>query len=108
LLKQQKGKCAWCGLSFQDWNAIEVDHIVPRTLSGKDEYKNLQLLHRHCHDKKTAIDLIEIRKRQHAQNVKKLAQQWDRYEWEWVNDIPMIKGKKRSGSPSVTKGDTLE
>jgi len=23
---------------------------------GKDEYKNLQLLHRHCHDDKTALD----------------------------------------------------
>ena len=29
---------------------MEVDHIVPRAIGGKDEYKNLQLLHRHCHD----------------------------------------------------------
>ncbi|GET35909.1 group II intron reverse transcriptase/maturase [Microseira wollei] len=68
LLKQQKGKCAWCGLSFQDWDVWEVDHKIPKALGGKDEYKNLQLLHRHCHEEKTAIDLIEIRKKQHSKN----------------------------------------
>jgi 5-methylcytosine-specific restriction endonuclease McrA len=35
---------------------MEVDHIQPRSQGGKDEYKNLQLLHRHCHDEKTALD----------------------------------------------------
>lgn len=56
LLKQQKGKCPWCGLHFQEWDVMEVDHKIPRSLGGKDEWKNLQLLHRHCHDKKTAND----------------------------------------------------
>jgi RNA-directed DNA polymerase len=57
LLKLQKGKCPWCSLSFQEWDVLEVDHIIPISLRGKDEYKNLQLLHRHCHDEKTALDL---------------------------------------------------
>ena len=35
---------------------MEIDHIIPRSLGGKNEYKNLQLLHKHCHDKKTAED----------------------------------------------------
>jgi RNA-directed DNA polymerase len=56
LLKQQKGKCPWCGLHFQHWDVMEVDHKIPRALGGKDEWKNLQLLHRHCHDEKTADD----------------------------------------------------
>ena len=56
LLKQQKGKCPWCELRFQEWDVMEVDHKVPRVLGGKDEWKNLQLLHRHCHDEKTASD----------------------------------------------------
>ncbi len=56
LLKQQKGKCPWCGLHFQEWDVLEVDHKIPRVLGGKDEWKNLQLLHRHCHDEKTASD----------------------------------------------------
>jgi RNA-directed DNA polymerase len=56
LLKSQKGKCALCGNYFKDGDSIEVDHIIPRSQGGKSEYKNLQLLHRHCHDKKTASD----------------------------------------------------
>ncbi|MFO7092346.1 RNA-dependent DNA polymerase [Arthrospira platensis PCC 7345] len=56
LLKKQKGKCTWCGQFFTPSDIIEIDHIVPRSQGGKDEYKNLQLLHRHCHDDKTALD----------------------------------------------------
>jgi len=56
LLKQQKGKCAHCGLYFTEESVLEVDHIIPKSKGGKDEYKNLQLLHRHCHDEKTAND----------------------------------------------------
>lgn len=56
LLKQQKGKCAHCGLFLKDGDLIEIDHIIPKSQGGKDEYKNWQLLHRHCHDKKTASD----------------------------------------------------
>jgi RNA-directed DNA polymerase len=74
LLKQQKGKCSWCDLHFQEWDVMEVDHKIPRASGGKDEWKNLQLLHRHCHDEKTAQDLIEIRKKEHSNFLKKLAQ----------------------------------
>ena len=56
LLKRQKGKCPECGHYFRDGDVMEVDHILPLSKGGKDEYKNLQLLHRHCHDKKTASD----------------------------------------------------
>ncbi|MBR8828682.1 MAG: HNH endonuclease, partial [Gomphosphaeria aponina SAG 52.96 = DSM 107014] len=56
LLKKQKGKCAHCGLTFRDGDLMEVDHIIPKGKGGKDTYSNLQLLHRHCHDDKTARD----------------------------------------------------
>ncbi|AFZ49085.1 group II intron reverse transcriptase/maturase [Dactylococcopsis salina] len=56
LMKQQKGKCARCGLYVKDEDVVEVDHIVPKAEGGKDHYKNLQLLHRHCHHQKTAED----------------------------------------------------
>jgi RNA-directed DNA polymerase len=56
LLKKQKGKCAHCNLHFTEQAVMEVDHIIPKSQGGKNEYKNLQLLHRHCHDKKTAND----------------------------------------------------
>ena len=56
LLKKQKGKCNWCELYFKDGDVMELDHIIPKSKGGKDEYKNWQLLHRHCHDEKTNID----------------------------------------------------
>ena len=57
LLKRQKGKCNLCGLTFREVDVLEVDHIIPKSQGGKDEYKNLQLLHRHCHDEKSRYDL---------------------------------------------------
>jgi RNA-directed DNA polymerase len=56
LLKRQKGKCNHCGLLFLNDDLIEVDHIIPKTLGGKETYDNLQLLHAHCHDTKTKTD----------------------------------------------------
>ena len=58
LLKRQKGICPWCCLRFREGDVLEVDHIIATFNGGKDEYKNLQLLHGHCHDEKTALDLI--------------------------------------------------
>ncbi|MEA5498799.1 group II intron reverse transcriptase/maturase [Limnoraphis robusta Tam1] len=56
LLKAQKRVCAHCNLHFREDDVMEVDHIIPKSKGGKDEYKNLQLLHRHCHDEKTRFD----------------------------------------------------
>ena len=56
LLKSQNGKCNHCGLTFRDGDVWEIDHIIPRSLGGDNGYANLHLLHRHCHDTKTASD----------------------------------------------------
>jgi RNA-directed DNA polymerase len=56
LIKKQKGICPHCGLYFTSTDIVEVDHIKPISLGGKDIYDNLQLLHKHCHDTKTAFD----------------------------------------------------
>jgi RNA-directed DNA polymerase len=93
LLKQQKGKCTHCGLIFREGDLMEVDHIKPISLQGKDEWRNLQLLHRHCHDVKTAVDLIDVRKRQQSENLQKLSQEWNKVEWIWIEDFPYIKNK---------------
>lgn len=57
LLEKQNGKCPHCKLYFKEDDLMETDHIIPRSQGGKDEYSNFQLLHRHCHDEKTAVDL---------------------------------------------------
>ncbi|MEG3978294.1 group II intron reverse transcriptase/maturase [Microcoleus sp. herbarium8] len=56
LLKKQKGKCTHCDLFFRENDVLEVDHKIPKSQGGKDIYDNWQLLHRHCHDTKTAND----------------------------------------------------
>jgi len=56
LLKKQKGKCTQCELTFREEDVMEIDHIIPKSKGGKEVYENLQLLHRHCHDVKTASD----------------------------------------------------
>ncbi|MEH2278385.1 MAG: HNH endonuclease [Nostoc sp.] len=48
--------------------------MTPRVLYSKDEYKNLQLLHRHCHDEKTTFDLKEIRNKGHSKFLERLSQ----------------------------------
>lgn len=54
LLKLQHGRCAYCGLYLKDGDLLEVDHLIPKHLGGDNRLINLQLLHRHCHDQKTA------------------------------------------------------
>jgi RNA-directed DNA polymerase len=56
LLKKQKGKCAHCDLFFKDGDLMDIDHRIPKSKGGRDSYENLQLLHRHCHDVKSALD----------------------------------------------------
>jgi RNA-directed DNA polymerase len=62
LLRQQQGRCAWCGRLFLDVEELmEVDHVQPLHQGGKDIFSNQQLLHRHCHDSKTALDGLSRR-----------------------------------------------
>jgi RNA-directed DNA polymerase len=61
LLKKQKGKCTHCGLYLRENDVMEVDHIIPKSKGGKDSYDNWQLLHRHCHDTKTATDMAKAK-----------------------------------------------
>lgn len=57
LLKRQQGKCRECSLRFREGDVWEVDHVIPRKRGGTSGIHNLQLLHRHCHDIKTAREI---------------------------------------------------
>jgi RNA-directed DNA polymerase len=54
LLRKQRGRCAWCRHYFRDNDVMEIDHIIPKSGGGAEAFPNLQLLHGHCHDRKTA------------------------------------------------------
>ena len=60
LLRRQQGRCAGCDLYFRDGDLPEIDHVIPRHRGGPDGYTNWQLLHRHCHDQKTAEDAVAV------------------------------------------------
>jgi RNA-directed DNA polymerase len=56
LLREQGGRCRECGLYFRAGDRMEIDHVRPKNEGGTDARSNRQLLHRHCHDRKTARD----------------------------------------------------
>ena len=60
LLKRQRGRCRECGLWFREGDVLEVDHLIPRRRGGTSGLHNLQLLHRHCHNRKTARELDRL------------------------------------------------
>jgi len=63
LLSKQKGICTWCKRRFYWDDIMEVDHILPLLNGGEDDISNLQLLHRHCHHSKTALDVSMAKSR---------------------------------------------
>ena len=94
LLKKQKGKCNFCNLIFQTEDKIERDHIIPRKAGGDNTIDNLQLLHKHCHDKKTKWDLTLIQKHKYRKiwnrHFTKIHKQFEKSKWIWINDIPTL------------------
>ncbi len=95
LLKRQKGVCPWCCLRFREEDKLEVDHILALALGGRDDYKNLQLLHGHCHDNKTSLDLEYIKERKLQKHLEVINSELDKYNWFWDdNDILVLLTKK--------------
>ena len=60
LLKIQHWQCPRCGLYLREEDLLEVDHVIPTALGGKDDISNKWVYHRHCHDEKTAEDMVHI------------------------------------------------
>ena len=87
LLKRQKGKCPVCGLTFKYGDLMETDHIKPLKLGGSRGIENLQLLHRHCHDKKTKGE-GSLKQKQNKISGNSLWPIPDNYKW--VNDILIL------------------
>jgi RNA-directed DNA polymerase len=56
MLRRQKGKCPLCGLYLKSDDLPETDHVLPTNRGGRHHPSNWQLVHRHCHDWKTARD----------------------------------------------------
>jgi len=50
------------------------------------------LLHRHCHDKKTRYDLIEIGKMKTSIFFDRINKFLSKFDGRWLNDIPYFRG----------------
>jgi RNA-directed DNA polymerase len=49
LWRRQKGQCRVCLDSIDNGEQIEIHHLLPRKLGGKDNIDNLAMLHSACH-----------------------------------------------------------
>jgi 5-methylcytosine-specific restriction endonuclease McrA len=66
LPRGQHGQCSYCGPFFKPGDMLDFDHLIPPRFGGDDRLMNLQILHRHCHDQKTA-KLDAAQAAEHAQ-----------------------------------------
>jgi RNA-directed DNA polymerase len=58
LHNQQNGKCAWCKGPIYFGQVVEIDHITPKKDGGSNNFKNLRLVHGHCHDQIHGTKLV--------------------------------------------------
>jgi RNA-directed DNA polymerase len=65
LLQKQRWQCPHCGLYFKEGDVLEIDHDIPIALGGKG-ISTKYVYHRHCHDEKTARDMVLIAKHRAA------------------------------------------
>ncbi len=107
LLRKQKGVCPWCCLRFREGDILETDHILATALGGKDVYNNLQLLHGHCHDEKTALDLEYIKERRFQKYLESVNSELDKYIWFWDENDILVTSKKKAQSVPLTRVDML-
>lgn len=93
-LKIQKGKCNYCKLIFKPDDLLELDHKIPLKAGGHKYKNNLQVLHKHCHDKKTKTDLKTIKRYKIRQEwckvSKKIQKQFEESKWIWIEDLPTL------------------
>ena len=62
LIEIRGTSCQDCGRSFSQDDAfymLDIDHVHPRSLGGKDEDCNARLLCRNCHVKKHTMKFKE-------------------------------------------------
>ena len=60
VIKRAKARCEACGISLDERN-LEVDHIVPKSLGGKDDISNYQALCYLCNANKGNRDDTDFR-----------------------------------------------
>jgi 5-methylcytosine-specific restriction endonuclease McrA len=45
-------KCAGCGRGFKSIEDATIDHVIPKSKGGEDNWRNYQLMHKACNEYK--------------------------------------------------------
>lgn len=61
VLKESGGRCALCGITKNE-SPLDVDHVIPRSRGGSNDYTNLQVLCAKCNRTKRDKDTTDFRK----------------------------------------------
>lgn len=67
VFKRDNWKCIACGRSAEDNVILHIDHIIPRSKGGKDEFDNYQTLCETCNIGKSNKDDTDLRKKKNQQ-----------------------------------------
>jgi RNA-directed DNA polymerase len=67
MLKFQDGKCVYCNAAFKPGDKMESHQKIHVTDGGSNRYRNLVLLHRHCHDQYHA-EYLRVRREECRNN----------------------------------------
>jgi RNA-directed DNA polymerase len=60
LMRKQRYICPICNTPFMTKERLEIDHIIPQSQGGSDNYSNLQVVHKTCHISKTRDQKVLI------------------------------------------------
>lgn len=44
--------CKLCEQKIENWDEASIDHIIPKSKGGTNDYENLQLAHKSCNNRK--------------------------------------------------------
>lgn len=61
LWNKTAGHCAYCGCSFQSWDAMTIDHLVPRARNGSKGRENKYPCCQSCNSSKGKRPLSYLR-----------------------------------------------
>jgi len=68
LYARDNGRCAVCG-EHVEFDDMELDHVIPRTLGGEDHPRNLRVTHQRCNRSKgSKLGELRVQREPNTQN----------------------------------------